>query len=636
MAMHSVKRLWPIVPIAVFFFWFLTGTGHIFSQQAASQVLITGSDDSGAPTVQLHVYALDNQGNFISLDEQSVVVTHNGVEVSDVSLASPYEAGTFTLIVLDVPEGVSAHIPAIQEAILQYASDSYMKQQVDYVAIYAVDELAASQIMEPVEFHNSITNAFASPLSPKSGATALIDSLMGLLNNVDSLKPKEDMATHVVVMSDGTDIVSTQFEAVDVPKKAAELGIPIHTVILDNQNLSSDDKETGRSYMMQIAAGTRAISTTLATADDLRPVWDRITSFRNQTTLQYTVENAAGGDYLVNLSLRDNPAVGAETTVTFPPGAPSVVLNLPPESRNLTLPNLDQPTVLTLATAVSWLDGAEREVTKAQLLVNGLVVQDINASDLEQFEVEINNLQFGPNQIQVAIVDDQGGRATSPEIILTVDEGETNIPEVVAPRSLPERIWQRISGAATFVGGCFLIAFLLVIIVGITIAGRNSTLIQRLGLVSLLRRVPFLRSYVQDATRAQGKLRRVDRVQRQARRYSSDVQGGRQSAKNSVRLSAFLEVLESTTAMPSRLDLDDVEVHLGRSAAQSDIVFKDDPTVSRMHATIAREGNDNRIYDEQSTSGTWVNEQRVPDYGLQLMDGDEIRLGAVRLRFRQP
>lgn len=636
MAMHLEKRLWYIAPVAVFIFLFLIGVAPLFSQQSVSQLIITGSDDSSAPTVQLHVYALDNQGNSISLDEQSVVVKHNGLEVSDVSLANPYEAGTFALIVLDVPGGVAAHIPVIQEAILEFASDSYMKQQVDYVAIYAVDELAASQIIEPVEFHNSIANVFASPLSPKSGATALIDSLMGLLNNLDSLKPNEDMTIHIVVMSDGTDIVSTQFEASEVPKKASELGIPIHTVILDNQSLSSNDKEIGRSYMIQIAAGTRAISTTLATADDLRPIWDRITSFRDQTTLQYTVENAAGGDYLVNVSLRDNPAVEAETTVTFPPGAPSVILDLPPENRSLTLPNLDQPTALTLAATVSWLDGAEREVTKAQLLVNGLVVQDIDVNDLEQFEVGINNLQYGPNQIQVAIVDDQGGRAISPEITLTIEEGETNIPEAVAPRSLPERIWQRVSGAAVFVGGCFLVVFLLVLIVGITIAGRRSSLVQRLGLVSLLRRIPFLRSYVQDASRAQRYVRQADRVGKQARRYSSDVQGGRQSAKSGARPSPFLEVIESTTAMPSRLDLDDVELHLGRSAAQSDIVFKDDPTVSRMHATIAREGNDSRIFDEQSTSGTWVNEQRVPDYGLQLMDGDEIRLGAVRLRFRQP
>ena len=88
--------------------------------------------------------------------------------------------------------------------------------------------------------------------------------------------------------------------------------------------------------------------------------------------------------------------------------------------------------------------------------------------------------------------------------------------------------------------------------------------------------------------------------------------------------------------MTSRIDLDQVEHRFGRSSNQADIVFKNDGTVSRLHSTIAQEGSEYRLYDEQSTSGTWVNEQRVPDYGIQLVDGDEIRLGAVRLRFRQP
>ena len=47
------------------------------------------------------------------------------------------------------------------------------------------------------------------------------------------------------------------------------------------------------------------------------------------------------------------------------------------------------------------------------------------------------------------------------------------------------------------------------------------------------------------------------------------------------------------------------------------------------------EGTHYRIFDENSTSGTWVNERQVPDYGLELEDGDEIHLGAVHLRFRQ-
>ncbi len=88
--------------------------------------------------------------------------------------------------------------------------------------------------------------------------------------------------------------------------------------------------------------------------------------------------------------------------------------------------------------------------------------------------------------------------------------------------------------------------------------------------------------------------------------------------------------------MDSRLDLDADELKLGRSSNRADIVFENDNTVSRIHASIVREGSDYRIFDEQSTGGTWVNGQRVPEHGMQLMDRDEIRLGAVRLQFRRP
>jgi hypothetical protein len=98
---------------------------------------------------------------------------------------------------------------------------------------------------------------------------------------------------------------------------------------------------------------------------------------------------------------------------------------------------------------------------------------------------------------------------------------------------------------------------------------------------------------------------------------------------------AYLEVLESVTEMPPEIGLSLAEVRIGRSPAQSNIPFENDITVSRLHATLMLEGSRYRIYDAGSTSGTWVNEQSVPEYGLQLMDGDEIFLGAVHLRFRQ-
>lgn len=98
---------------------------------------------------------------------------------------------------------------------------------------------------------------------------------------------------------------------------------------------------------------------------------------------------------------------------------------------------------------------------------------------------------------------------------------------------------------------------------------------------------------------------------------------------------AHLEVLDATSQMPSKINLEGTMIKLGRSPVQANIAFREDITVSRLHATLMLEGTHYRIFDENSTSGTWVNERQVPDYGLELNDGDEIHLGAVHLRFRQ-
>jgi pSer/pThr/pTyr-binding forkhead associated (FHA) protein len=96
----------------------------------------------------------------------------------------------------------------------------------------------------------------------------------------------------------------------------------------------------------------------------------------------------------------------------------------------------------------------------------------------------------------------------------------------------------------------------------------------------------------------------------------------------------LLEVLASQTALPATMPLTAVEVRLGRAAAHADVIFAADPTVSRLHATMVREGNSYRLFDEQSTSGTFVNGQPAPSYGALLIDGDEVHLGEVHLRFR--
>lgn len=605
------------------------------AQQSASRIFITDANASSVPTIQLRLYGVDNEGNAADLSNETFLIRHGGATVDDVQVVGQEEVGTFVIFLLDVPQGVSSQITAIQEAITQYASDPTMAEQVDYVAILKVGATAAAPIMAADAFRNSVRNAFASPLTPESGPTALVDSTAKLIQNLDAQKPKADLVTQLVIISDGTDIVSTEFQAGDVPSQAAEIGLPVNTIWLNNPSLTETNRQKGQEYLKQLADGTGGLAISLSNPEEVSQLWQRIAAFRNQTLVQYTVEDVTGGDFPVEVSLASNPQITDTTTVTVPPGAPTITLEIPADDRELTLPDLNQPVNLSLSTEVAWLDSVERQVEQAQLLVNGIVAQELDPGKLDRFDVQVGNFVFGTNRLQVDVVDDQGNRASSATVILTINQGETQLPEAVQPDSLTDRIWTRIVDLRLYIGTCLTLLVLMIIFIVLGRIVSRSPALSQLGLFYYISRIPIFGRFYRQVDRARYTGQRAEVYRRQFSRYVPEVRSVDDKKGPSAPSEAYLEILEARTRMPSRINLESVEQHLGRSSKQANIVFKDDPTVSRLHATIAQEGSDFRIFDEQSTSGTYVNEQHVPQHGLQLIDGDEIRLGAVRLRFRQ-
>jgi hypothetical protein len=79
----------------------------------------------------------------------------------------------------------------------------------------------------------------------------------------------------------------------------------------------------------------------------------------------------------------------------------------------------------------------------------------------------------------------------------------------------------------------------------------------------------------------------------------------------------------------TRIGVGDESVTLGR--APDCTVVLADPTVSKRHAELRRDGQNVRLTDLGSTNGTKVNGTGVRDWTLA--DGDEIRIGATVMRF---
>jgi hypothetical protein len=573
------------------------------------QIFITGNDVTSPPTAALHVYGRDLDGKTIDFNNDPVVMTSGGRTI-DAAVSGTYPVGTFTVFLVDLPNSVEDQIPAIQEAIEQYASTGgVMQENVDSIAIYQVGESNPKTLLGPTTFHQEVQNFFVDGLTPETGSTALRDSLFIMLDEIEGLKPNPEMVTSVVVLSDGTDVVSTEHSVVEVIKSANEKDIAINSIWVPGTGLTIAQQEEGQAYLDETAEGTRGFAAALDDSASVSELWDTIASFRDHTRIVFQMDSLGGGIFDVTLSLASNPAVSDSTTIEVPENQPQVTLNLPEEAASLTLPSLDEPILLRLGATVSWLDGFEREISEATLKVNGRDVVSVPVDQLDDFSIEVSNLQYGPNELELLIVDEQGLQASNAPAIINVVQGErVEIPETLQPSR----------NIGSIVLNVFLVLVVLAVVVGLIYA------LMRSGLVSRL--VPGKSSH-----------RSGQNVTYSTIDDSQAMVGGMPSstATSQSSLNAYLEIIESVTEMPPTVKLDGAMVRIGRSPSMCDIAFRDDLTVSRQHAVFMLEGSHYRLFDENSTSGSWVNGRQVPEYGVELADGDEIHLGAVHMMFRQ-
>jgi hypothetical protein len=78
-----------------------------------------------------------------------------------------------------------------------------------------------------------------------------------------------------------------------------------------------------------------------------------------------------------------------------------------------------------------------------------------------------------------------------------------------------------------------------------------------------------------------------------------------------------------------RIPLDEEIIHIGRGVGSD--LHLDDSSVSRRHAVLVPRPGGQRILDDRSSNGTFVNGQRVEQ--ADLCDGDVITLRRVALRY---
>lgn len=593
------------------------------AQQGDSPVLrITRVDTANFPDVRVFVYGRDLGEDFA---EVPLIVRQDGVDqvVAENALV---DVGTQLVLLVDASEDILSkgqtgdpRYVEVSNAVTRLVDQGVFSPATDWMATYApAPEESIQPITEWTRDHGAVRNdLYLFEPQRDIGETPLNKLLFYGLDSFDNLTSpnlNEGAQRAMVLFSDGVDNLSPEWidAATD---RASEMNVAIHTVMLGEGTRES------RSNLERIAATTNGRFVELSSPDALDDLFQEIAAGSDQRLVGYrsavadptTVAVAAQleqGEREARAPLAIESPVRAVEPVIQQPSGNSVVQR----SGDQFGASLDSLTPATLPVAVvfNWPDGHPRDLRRVEYSI-GSNTQVQESEPFGQFDLSIAGLGAGDYALRVKAIDELGlaGEAQPQSIKVTVQtpppptETPVPVPTEVPPCQITDPGCMLEQGASR---GIFAVAALALALIALLLA-----------IVVLLRK-PAVRERTAEAI--------TGTIKAMTQPFSLD-----RRARGPATVRARLNLFEGSASLPAVIEIHGTNTRFGRDPSLSNVVL-DDPRVSRYHCRITEEADGSfRIYDEGSTSGTYVNYEVVDIRGQTLKDGDQIHIGPIGLRF---
>jgi len=443
---------------------------------------------------------------------------------------------------------------------------------------------------------------FSFPPRPKGKeATPLFDLLSRAVEILTQRPDATGRPGVVIVLSDGIDFLSDQ-QVVDVTGRAMDNRIVVHAVQIGPAQ--GKGSERAMENMRRIAGQTGG-QVLIFGQSDPEPFYQSLKAWAQVQTLHYRSRVRQSGTHQIDLQMvSGGQPLGVSASYAIHLSPPQVELDWEGHSEGRggeSSPILVSETPsLPLTIRIRWADSyghgnvairqirigesvAGFEKTGGQVEGGAVIVQGI---------VDLSQAPQGIYPIRVDVEDGLGLSGTG--------EGPLIRQRIVPP-----------SPAGRGLLDVLPLASCVVALVALMVAAIAIT------------RVPRLREAAVSMT--QPVVQRIKEVTEPF--FPSGAARGSEPAR------AWLVVVEGE-AERRTIPIRSTHVRLGRDETLANITFTD-RSVSRLHCRIEEvEEGVFYIYDEGSTSGTYVNYEQVPINGTRLQDGDLINLGRVQLHFQ--
>jgi hypothetical protein len=607
------------------------------SQPVSGTVFITAIDPQAFPAVNVYLAVNDATGQHVAgLPAGSIRLTENSAPIAPPGLsASEKEVGVEMVFAIDTSPlfktrdiNAVTRLDYIRQALQAFATQAApgIKDGIDDVTLLAPEGVLIAHTSRGQD----LANALAGYSTSFAGAADPLPLVNQALDYASETMARPGMARYVILFSNGLLSKGQAAPLADVVARAQAAQINVAAVYVGQPGTS--DSPGGQS-LQKLAGLMHGQFLVLDKPEALAPLLQHLADQRLQYQLSYRSAITVTGQVAVSatVTLPDGSQVASNASA-FPLRVepPTVALPSLPAVLPLAPPSAGVAVTYSVPVAVDFPDGHPRRLQALELVVDGQVADTQPAPplnwNLTPYSVS------GVHTLLARATDELGLVAESAPLTITLSFSEAPRSAAVLPSALTA-VSPMVAGPASnrwivLTGVGLLLAA--VCLGGFWLASRR------------LRSEPAEPPPFKAEVVGPGEATRPMRLPPApppppVPRPSSFTLFPRRRAGPAARPQgrAYLEVVEGGGLPRGPIEILGPALRLGRDGTQAEVVFQD-RSVSRLHAHITEEADGHfRIYDEGSTSGTWVNFTQIPaEGGLELKPGDIINLGRVQLRFK--
>lgn len=588
--------------------------------QTSLTFFITDVDASAFPDVTFRMRALDIESRAVEgLNAENITVYENGEQVTGPQV-TPHDDGPVTYIfVIDMGgHSVATYNSAfrdggVQQILSSLVSGGYFVDGTDTVMVLARENQSGvdrtTTLLAPTNESTEYTTRVAGLSIPRTaGATMSLEAVNDALNEIPNLLQVPGSQTTAVIFLSRYVQDPAPSVAPSSAENSAEIAMSVFTPVYAFQLDPFQNRKEPLLVLTEGSDGVYAHLVRNAFASTVASVYQSIAAQREYYDVTYRSALANPDSREITVNSPTRPAEGAVGTYQIELSPPAISITEPVSNTTLlreeviteegAVPTYNLIDVRVLA-EVSWPDGHPRSIDSAELVVNEIVQDTVEATpDQTEFEFNwdlslFNTEGIEPATLSVRLVDELGIEAETDQSVAV---------EVVPLEEEPGTFSMRTLATIGLPALC-LILLGLAVVIG--------------GTVYLIRK----------GSDGAG----------EGREGKATVQPTMFSAEGHDLVLATLTILEGPSGMVGEiLRIASLTTSLGRDPAQTDISFYADQqsSVSRVHCEIVLE-DDNafRLIDKNSSAGTWLNGRKIhPDVPVVIEDEDEIIMGDLAQR----